>query len=722
MKLRDGVVLAPRVSVAKRLFALLLVAATLPAVIAVGSPKAGADTLTVEAKDLDCSYFGPTYAPDGASVTLTIDTPSNVPAGGDIYVGSTMNITWVFSKPANQAAGLTRVPDKMSSEFGAPGGTKIVGMTASATPDNYPGLGTVGASVTFGDHYGVVDVDANSGPAAGTSDGFGLTVSMTVLVVDPVVANITNSIYMSGYTNFTTDDFDSPCNGDYDDLWPTFTPKVARLAVSKDVPTGYYEEDTLFAMRLDCTNPATEPQYFEVSEFTSPVLIDMPVVPSASTTAAAGPTSPTCSITEAPTEPFAYLDPVTVPALSLSNPQATGPEAAMTITNTLADGTDQAGPTTETVTVAAECITAITATDLESAVTAGDGDVDVAGGATYTIVAPGAQNGTASLSGSVVSYTPDANADGFTELFYVEVTDSNDLTALIPVKITVAPCDDGAAAVDTDGDGVPDWVEEIQGTDPDDATDVDKTTDTDGDGVPDWQEILDGTAPENATDGGATALVCGASTVQAGGTLAVTLPGYLPGTTYAVEINPTIASGTVPAGAKFTTTAVIPADLAAGTYTVTATGTGLDGSKRVLTCPNAVVVSAAVTTSTSSSSTTSTTAARGTTTGGTTTGGTTTGGTTTGRTGVNGTSGPGGVYDDGGSVTGGSRVVTTGSVQGVSAANGSQVSSGTGSVVTNSASPRTVAFTGSSTEILTGAGGLMLLLGAILLARKVRES
>jgi hypothetical protein len=394
----------------------------------------------------------------------------------------------------------------------------------------------------------------------------------------------------------------------------------------------------------------------------------------------------------------------------------------MTITNTLADGTDQAGPTTETVTVAAECITAITATDLESAVTAGDGDVDVAGGATYTIVAPGAQNGTASLSGSVVSYTPDANADGFTELFYVEVTDSNDLTALIPVKITVAPCDDGAAAVDTDGDGVPDWVEEIQGTDPDDATDVDKTTDTDGDGVPDWQEILDGTAPENATDGGATALVCGASTVQAGGTLAVTLPGYLPGTTYAVEINPTIASGTVPAGAKFTTTAVIPADLAAGTYTVTATGTGLDGSKRVLTCPNAVVVSAAVTTSTSSSSTTSTTAARGTTTGGTTTGGTTTGGTTTGRTGVNGTSGPGGVYDDGGSVTGGSRVVTTGSVQGVSAANGSQVSSGTGSVVTNSASPRTVAFTGSSTEILTGAGGLMLLLGAILLARKVRES
>jgi LPXTG-motif cell wall-anchored protein len=60
-------------------------------------------------------------------------------------------------------------------------------------------------------------------------------------------------------------------------------------------------------------------------------------------------------------------------------------------------------------------------------------------------------------------------------------------------------------------------------------------------------------------------------------------------------------------------------------------------------------------------------------------------------------------------------------MEGASTTNGSQMSSGTGSVVTNSASPRAVAFTGSSTEILTGAGGLMLL-GAILLARKVRES
>jgi gliding motility-associated-like protein len=52
-------------------------------------------------------------------------------------------------------------------------------------------------------------------------------------------------------------------------------------------------------------------------------------------------------------------------------------------------------------------------------------------------------------------------------------------------------------AVDTDGDGVPDHVEEQDGTDPSDASDA---KDSDGDGVPDYVEAQDGTDPNDASD------------------------------------------------------------------------------------------------------------------------------------------------------------------------------------------------------------------------------
>jgi hypothetical protein len=41
---------------------------------------------------------------------------------------------------------------------------------------------------------------------------------------------------------------------------------------------------------------------------------------------------------------------------------------------------------------------------------------------------------------------------------------------------------------DTDGDGIPDIVEELQGTDPEDDSDF---LDTDGDGTPDFSDVND---------------------------------------------------------------------------------------------------------------------------------------------------------------------------------------------------------------------------------------
>jgi hypothetical protein len=56
---------------------------------------------------------------------------------------------------------------------------------------------------------------------------------------------------------------------------------------------------------------------------------------------------------------------------------------------------------------------------------------------------------------------------------------------------------DKADAKDTDGDGVPDYIEEQQGTDPTDKTDM---KDTDGDGVPDYVEEQQGTDPAEKDD------------------------------------------------------------------------------------------------------------------------------------------------------------------------------------------------------------------------------
>jgi hypothetical protein len=50
---------------------------------------------------------------------------------------------------------------------------------------------------------------------------------------------------------------------------------------------------------------------------------------------------------------------------------------------------------------------------------------------------------------------------------------------------------------DSDGDGVPDYVEEKEGTDPDDPADA---KDSDGDGVPDYVEEKEGTDPNDPND------------------------------------------------------------------------------------------------------------------------------------------------------------------------------------------------------------------------------
>jgi hypothetical protein len=113
-------------------------------------------------------------------------------------------------------------------------------------------------------------------------------------------------------------------------------------------------------------------------------------------------------------------------------------------------------------------------------------------------------NGTGSASyaeGDTVSISANAPAAGqvfdtWTTSDGVTFADPSSATTTftMPAKAVTVTATYKEDSKDSDGDGVPDYVEEQEGTDPNDACDF---KDTDGDGVPDYIEIIDGTDPNN---------------------------------------------------------------------------------------------------------------------------------------------------------------------------------------------------------------------------------
>jgi gliding motility-associated-like protein len=147
----------------------------------------------------------------------------------------------------------------------------------------------------------------------------------------------------------------------------------------------------------------------------------------------------------------------------------------------------------------------------------------------------GAITGTATTSSPRANYTITArNAAGtgtaVVSIFVDRDSDGDGVPDSVEQADGTNP-NNGTDAKDTDGDGVPDYVEVQQGTNPNDPADADDTDgdgvpdyvetvlwpkqglpagnpnvageedrDTDGDGVPDYQEVVDGTNPKNDTD------------------------------------------------------------------------------------------------------------------------------------------------------------------------------------------------------------------------------
>ncbi|MDR1068556.1 MAG: DUF6273 domain-containing protein, partial [Clostridiales Family XIII bacterium] len=116
----------------------------------------------------------------------------------------------------------------------------------------------------------------------------------------------------------------------------------------------------------------------------------------------------------------------------------------------------------------------------------------------YTVIINNGTGGGSYVKNTTVSITANAPEDGkvFDTWTTSDVTlaDPNSSTTsfTMPDKAVTVTATYKADPKDSDGDGVPDYVEIEEGTDPNDATSF---KDTDGDGVPDYVEEQDGTDP-----------------------------------------------------------------------------------------------------------------------------------------------------------------------------------------------------------------------------------
>jgi LPXTG-motif cell wall-anchored protein len=76
---------------------------------------------------------------------------------------------------------------------------------------------------------------------------------------------------------------------------------------------------------------------------------------------------------------------------------------------------------------------------------------------------------------------------------------------------------------------------------------------------------------------GGVSLTCSPRTVVSGEQIVCTASGFMPGTTVSFQINPPLGTATANAAGQASISAIVPS-LEPGTYSVTATGTGGDGT------------------------------------------------------------------------------------------------------------------------------------------------
>ncbi|WP_053094149.1 S-layer family protein [Cellvibrio sp. pealriver] len=397
-------------------------------------------------------------------ITIGVCTINADQAGDFQYLAATQisrSFTVSAVVPGAPTIGTAVAGDTQASvAFTAPvntGGTTITGYTVTVSPpDVAPVNGAASPIVVSGLSNGqpytftvTADNAAGTGPASGSSNSITPKAAQTITFANPGAQTFGTSPTLTATTNATG-------------LTPTFTSSSTGVCT---ITTGGL---LTFVSAGDCTinaDQAGDSTYLAATQESRTFTVNA-VVPGAPTigTATAGNTQATVTFTAPASNGGSAITGYTVTAnpgaitrAATSSPYTftgltNGTAYTFTVTATNAAGTGAASAASNAVTPSvppnnAPVITQGgsvsvtmsedgTPTPFSLSLTATDGDNDPL---TWSITSP-AQNGSASVSGGSVSYTPTANFNG-SDSFTVQVSDGS-ATASTSVSVTVTPVND----------------------------------------------------------------------------------------------------------------------------------------------------------------------------------------------------------------------------------------------------------------------------------------
>jgi gliding motility-associated-like protein len=435
-----------------------------------------------------------TVANSVSSITVT---PIVTDATATIYVNGIPVVSGQTSGAINLSPGENAITVLVRAEDQTTSKTYVLTVTRTATQ-----LSISAPALTFSKLYdGNDSANIIAGSLIGVQSGDIVTVTATAKYINASVG--TGKIIMVTYALSGTDasKYIRPNNEVFDSgIIRNINPTISGFtAISKTIG------DAAFTLTAPTTNSTGAFTYVS----SNPAVVTI----SGSTVTVVGAGTATITATQAADANFSSGTITTTITVAKANPTISGftsisktvGDAAFTLTaptSNSAGAFTYASSNTAVASISGNTVTVVGAgTATITATQAADANYNSGTIATRITVA-------AATNTNTTTPPVDSDGDGISDAQEaIDGTDPNSATSFkdtdgdgIPDEIEViqgTSTTNASDAKDTDGDGVPDYIEVKQGTSPTNASDA---KDTDGDGVPDYIEVQQGTSPTTATD------------------------------------------------------------------------------------------------------------------------------------------------------------------------------------------------------------------------------